>query len=389
MPTTIIGAGLAGLTLALALARQGLAATLLEAAPTLSEAGAGIQLSPNATRRLRQLDLLEAIESIAVRPSHLRIRRARDGADLAVMPLGTDAETRYGAPFLLVHRADLQAILLAAVQAHSDLVVETGVRIDDVALQGDGVTLGEAGGGRRVADGLVGADGIHSRVRGLTMPEAAPLVASGRLAWRSLVPAAAAPPHARVAASNLWLGSGAHLVHYPVRGGHLVNVVAITGDATRLSAEANDWAAAGDPARIARAFAAWSEDARAVIAAAPDWRVWPLYDRVPMRSWSRGPVTLVGDAAHPMLPFLAQGAAQAIEDAAALAGALGTHQSFNKAATAYEHARWAKASRVQRESRRQAHIYHLRPPASLVRDAAFRLLGPARMLARYDWLYGT
>lgn len=389
MRITIAGAGIAGLTLALALARQGLAATLLEAAPALSEAGAGVQLSPNATRVLRELGLLDAIAAMAVRPAQVRIRRARDGADLAVMPLGNSAEARYRAPFLLVHRADLQAVLLNAVRAERRLTLETGVRIDEVAIWADGVMLREGGGGQRTADGLVGADGIRSRVRRLIAPEEGPPVSSGRLAWRSLVPAGAAPPHARLPASNLWLGPGAHLVHYPVRGGRLVNVVAITGDGPGQGTDAGEGAAVGDPARLARAFAAWSEDARALVAAAPDWRVWPLCDRAPLRPWSRGPVTLVGDAAHPMLPFLAQGAAQAIEDAAALADALGRHRSFAEAATAYERARWNKASRVQRQSRHQGRIYHLGAPASLARDAAFGLLGPARMLARYDWLYGA
>lgn len=387
MRIAIAGAGIAGLTLALALARQGFAATLLEAAPALSEAGAGVQLSPNATRVLGALGLLEAVAALATRPAHVRIRRARDGADLAVMPLGEEAEARYDAPFLLIHRADLQAVLLDAVRSQGGLTLETGVKLEVVELGGDDVVLRTSAGGPRHVDGLVGADGIHSRVRGLVAPEEAPLVPSGRIAWRSVVPADAAPPHARLSASNLWLGPGAHLVHYPVRGGRLVNVVAITSEASRQVTEASDWAAFGDPTRLARAFAGWSEDARALIAAAPDWRVWPLCDRAPMKPWSRGPVTLVGDAAHPMLPFLAQGAAQAIEDAAALAGALPRHPSFAEAALVYEHARWGKASRVQRDSRRQARIYHLRAPASLARDTAFRLLGPARMLARYDWLY--
>lgn len=389
MRIAIAGAGIAGLTLALALARRGFEARLLEAAPVLSEAGAGVQLSPNATRRLRELGLLEAVAAQAVRPAHVRIRRARDGTDLAVMPLGDGAERRYRAPFLLVHRADLQAALVDAVQAESRIALETGVRIAGVEVTADGLLIRDEDGAQRLVDGLVGADGIHSRVRALVAPAGDPLLASGRTAWRSLVPAEAAPPHARAAASNLWLGPGAHLVHYPVRAGRLVNVVAIVGDGAGDPAGASDWAAAGDPARLAGAFASWSEDARALLAAAPAWRVWPLCDRAPLPRWSRGAVTLAGDAAHPMLPFLAQGAAQAIEDAAALAEALHAHRSFPEAAGAYERSRRDKAARVQRDSRRQASIYHLGAPAALARDTAFRLLGPARMLSRYDWLYGT
>lgn len=386
MRLAIAGAGIAGLTLALAVARRGFDATLLEATPALSEAGAGVQLSPNATRRLHELGLLEAVAALAVRPAHVRIRRARDGADLAIMPLGDSAERRYRAPFLLIHRADLQAVLLKAVQAESRLVLNTGVPIEAIDVTPDGVALR---GASLVVDGLVGADGLHSQVRRLIAPAGDPLVFSGRIAWRSLVPAEAAPPHARVAASNLWLGPGAHLVHYPVRGGSLVNVVAIVRGGAQEAAGASDWAATGNPARLAGTFASWSREARALLASAPEWRTWPLCDRAPLSRWSSGAVTLVGDAAHPMLPFLAQGAAQAIEDAAALADALLAHRSFPEAADAYERSRRDKAARVQRDSRRQASIYHLGAPAALVRDAAFRLLGPGRMLSRYDWLYGT
>ena len=374
MRIAIAGAGIAGLTLALALARRGFEARLLEAAPVLSEAGAGVQLSPNATRRLRELGLLEAVAAQAVRPAHVRIRRARDGTDLAVMPLGDGAERRYRAPFLLVHRADLQAALVDAVQAESRIALETGVRIAGVEVTADGLLIRDEDGAQRLVDGLVGADGIHSRVRALVAPAGDPLLASGRTAWRSLVPAEAAPPPARAAARTLWLGPGAPLVPYPVRAGRLVNVVAIVGEETAgvlrlvLVGDADERQAS--PREL--------QQCRGLLAA-----------RATPRGEARGAVTLAGDAAHPMLPFLAQGAAQAIEDAAALAEALHAHRSFPEAAGAYERSRRDKAARVQRDSRRQASIYHLGAPAALARDTAFRLLGPARMLSRYDWLYGT
>ncbi len=387
MRVAVAGAGIAGLTAALALARHGVAVRLLDAAASLGEAGAGVQLSPNATRVLRELGLLDAIMATAVRPERVRIRDAR-GNDLATLPLG-DAEERYGAPFLVAHRADLQAALLAAVRASPGIALSTGAGVDQVAIKADAVDLATDTGERIEADGLVGADGLRSRVRHAIIPNArTQLRFSGRMAWRALVPATAAPPDARASVSNLWLGPGAHLVHYPVRGGALINVVAIVGGHARESEGADPWSAPGEAGEVAHAFARWAPQARALLAAAPDWRGWPLYDHPPLTRWSRGPATLVGDAAHAMLPFLAQGAAQAIEDGWAIGQAGGRYPRFAEAAAAYQRARKPTVDRVQRESARQAAIYHLPWPASSARDAAFRLLGPARMLARYDWLYG-
>lgn len=383
----VAGGGIAGLATALALAGTGVTVTVLEAAATLSEAGAGIQLSPNATRILRRLGLLERVAARSVRPERVRIRRGRDGADLAAIPLGASAEARYGAPFLVVHRADLQAVLLDAVRAEPRITLVTGAPVTAVVADPAGVAV-TAGGASLRMHGLVGADGLHSRVRRLLAPEGDPLRFSGRTAWRSLVPAAHAPIQARLPASTLWLGTGAHLVHYPVRDGTLINVVAILQDRWSRIPEADDWAIPGEPDRLLHAFASWAEEARALLRAAPGWRVWPLMERQPLACWSRGRVTLVGDAAHPMLPFLAQGAAQAIEDAGALAVAVAAAPDFAAAAAAYDRARRPKATRVQTQSTRQGAVYHLGRPAALARDAVFRMLGPARLRARYDWLYG-
>ncbi len=393
MKVAVIGAGLGGLTAALALARQGCRVELIERSPLLSEAGAGVQLSPNATRVLRSLGLLERIEAEAVKVGRVRIRRSSDGHEIAQVPLGAVAEGRYGAPFLVAHRADVQAILLAAIRSESGVMLRLGERLvayeasdGDVRLTVQGATE------RRTlrADGLVGADGLRSAVRARLVEDRGDQPRfSGRLAWRSLVPAGDAPEEARQAVSNLWLGPKAHLVHYPVRGGALINVVAILGSTGPREAAIDGWSVPGDPDRIRAAFRRWSPAARRLIEAAPDWRVWPLFERPALKRWSDGPVTLVGDAAHPMLPFLAQGAAQAIQDGGALAAAVGAASDFAGGAAAFERVRRPLATRVQRESRRQDTLYHLAGPLAAGRDAVLKWLGPDRMLARYDWLYGA
>jgi salicylate hydroxylase len=186
---------------------------------------------------------------------------------------------------------------------------------------------------------------------------------------------------------NLWLGGRAHLVHYPVRGGADVNVVAIAEDSAVGRDSANFWNETRDQAILQQSFRRWHDTARALFAARTDWRTWPLFDRPPVERWSAGRVTLAGDAAHPMLPFLAQGAAQAIEDAAALENALASSSDIPAAFAAYEQARRARAQGIQKASRRQGGIYHMSEPAALARDIVMRVLGPRRMLARQDWIY--
>jgi salicylate hydroxylase len=243
------------------------------------------------------------------------------------------------------------------------------------------------------AECLIGADGVRSFVRARDAalrgrPDDLPKRAH-YVAWRTLVPAASVAADMRQPESSLWLGPGAHLVHYPLRGGSLINVVAVVDAKQQLDDKADLWSQAGDPAWIAARFARWVPQIRALIAAATDWRIWPLVERAARPSWSNGRIALLGDAAHAMLPFLAQGAAQAIEDAAALAATLAPDADVVGGLAAYSAARAARAARVQSESRRQARRYHLGAPASLVRDMVLRGLGTARLTARYDWLYGA
>ena len=383
----IVGAGIGGLAAALSLARAGCRITVFEKVAALAEVGAGLQLSPNAAAVLRRLDVLDAVERQAVRLSAVRIGRGRDGAVLARLPLGQVAEERFGAPFLVTRRADLHDALLGAAAAHRDVLIETGHAVSGWSQAGAAIRI-ELGSSRSVTvDGVVGADGLHSVVRGQLHPT--DRAAYGRrTAWRATVEAAALPGPFSEPCSNLWLGPKAHLVHYPVAAGRLVNIVAALDEPEENAALRGSWSSPGDPAEIAARFAAWAGPLRDLIAAAPTWRVWPLADRMPIDRWSCGPVTLLGDAAHPMLPFLAQGAAQALEDAEAIGEAVRRHgQDLARAFEDYEARRRARTARVQAQSRRQAGLYHLGGPAAAVRDFVLARTPGRRLLDRYNWLY--
>lgn len=382
----IAGAGIGGLCTSLCLARGGWRVSLYEKAKVLEETGAGLQLSPNASAILGRLGVIERLARFALRPKAIRIRRARDGATLAVMPLD-DAERRWGAPYLVVHRADLQRALLAAIARESSIRLQTGAAVAGFASGENFVAIAVEQGVVRLkaaGDCLIGADGVRSFVRQRLGADSARF--SGRTAWRATVDAARVPAELRRDETTLWLGRKAHLVHYPLRGGAIINVVAIV-DEEFWPDGADFWSSPGDRSFLGARFLGWDETARELLHAAPDWRKWPLFDCKPIASWVAGRVALMGDAAHPMLPFLAQGAAQTIEDASVLGDVLARGQNIEASLCAYLEARHARATRVQRESRRQAAIYHLAGPAALLRDMALRALGPQKMLARYDWLY--
>ncbi len=387
-PVLIAGAGIGGLTAALAIARQGRPVILFDQAERLEEAGAGIQLSPNATRVLIALGLADRIKPAVVVPEAVRLRAGGSGHDIAIMPLGTEVARRHGAPYWVVHRADLQSALLAAVEIHSGITLKLGARIDGFALGPQGVT---AEASRREETGahhgraLIGADGLWSRLRESLGAGTRPSFA-GRTAWRALAPSDALPPSLRGQEVNLWIGRGGHLVHYPVRAGTTVNIVAVTSD----DWQSTHWSTAADRDEVLARFPPhlWAGEARELLATPQRWQKWALYDRAPSSNWGRGPVTLLGDAAHPMLPFLAQGAAMAIEDAFALAAALARFADDPaRALRDYERQRQPRTARVQRAARRNDFIYHLGGPAARVRNAALAALGGRRLLAQYDWIY--
>jgi salicylate hydroxylase len=384
----IAGAGIGGLTAALALAARGFRVALFDKAARLEETGAGIQLSPNATRVLDGLGLRERLLASVVAPDAVVIRTAH-GAEVARLPLGPAAEQRYGAPYWMIHRGDLQAALLGAALAHPGITLTLGAAVDDCAATAGGVTVQVLRGEileEIAAAALIGADGLWSRVRALT-GETDPARFARRTAWRALVLADAVAPAFRAPAIHLWLGHGSHLVHYPVKAGAMINIVAIAADAQ----PSHGWSTAAMPDEVLTRFSseAWARPARDLLALPERWLKWPLYDRPPRPHRGRGAVTLLGDAAHPMLPFLAQGAAMAIEDAAVLAASLAaTPDDAPAALRRYERARAARTAKVQRAARRNDTVYHLPWPASVARDLAMGAMGNDRLLAQFDWIYG-
>jgi salicylate hydroxylase len=383
----IAGAGIGGLAAALALARRGIDVTLFEQAERLEDFGAGIQLAPNATRLLNELELAPRLGPAIVAPAAIRLRAARSGRDIAIMPLAPLTE-RCGAPYWVIHRADLQAALREAVAGCPRVTLMLGAKVDGFAVDDEEVRVKIRRGTAQseyAGSVLIGADGLWSSLRA-RLGDPSPPRFAGRTAWRALMPAAGLPARFRVPEVTLWLGSGGHLVHYPIRGGAAVNIVAVA----RESCETATWntAAARDDVLARFPSSYWAADARELLAAPGLWQKWSLYDRPASRTLGRGPVTLLGDAAHPMLPFLAQGAAMAIEDAAVLAGEL-THAPDRpqQALRAYEAARQARIARVLRASRRNDRLYHFGWPADAIRNAVLRRLGGAALLAQYDWIF--
>ena len=385
----IVGAGIGGLTAAIALARKGLEVALFERAEALEEIGAGLQATPNATRVLARLGVLQTVEAHALAPRAIRIIRGRDGAELARLQL--NATARWGAPYLVLHRADLQRALLECAAREKSVALALGAEVAGFKEDAMGVTLGLRRGSIRLAESgdlLIGADGLRSIVRErLGLGARGEARFSGRVAFRAAVEASIAPARACEPDISLELGARAHLVHYPLRGGALVNIVAVIESDWRGAPEDDPWDGEADQAALFAAFASWSKEARRLIEAARGWRAWPLYDRAPLTTMAVGRVALIGDAAHPMLPFLAQGAAQAIEDAGALAECLAAASEIPAALAAYSKRRLARVVRVQQAAADQARLYHLAGAAALIRDLGMRALGPERLLQRYDWIY--
>lgn len=384
----VAGAGIAGLTAAIALARAGLRATVLEQASKLEEAGAGIQLGPNATRVLIELGLAGRLRPFVMAPQAIRVMAGGSGREIVRIPLGAEVERRHGAPYWTIHRGDLQAALAAAAAAEQDVTLKLGLKVEDFAGHVKGITVLARGASHTLDErgiALIGADGIWSTVAARLPGQREPRFAN-RTAWRALVPAERVPEEFRAPLVQLWLGLDAHLVHYPVKSGRLINIVGIVHD----DFNKHGWSAAAHRDEILRHFArwSWSETARALVALPERWLKWALYHRRHPFRGGDGAVTLIGDAAHPMLPFLAQGAGMAIEDAAVLAHFLGHFRDDPAdALRGYEGARRHRTDRAQAMSRKQGRIYGLSGPEALLRNLAMRAMGGEKLLARQDWLY--
>lgn len=393
----VCGAGIAGLAAALACGRADRPVRVIERAGAFGEVGAGIQIGPNVTRILHAWGLERALAQMAAFPDRLQVRSAVSGRELAAMELGDAMRQRYGAPYATVHRADLHRLLLEAVRAHGGAQLELDSALLDFVQSPDaGVTVSVAGGRQLRAGVLLGADGLWSQVRHRLLGDgdAQP---TGHLAYRALLRQSELPAALRSRQVTAWLGPRLHVVQYPVRGGDWLNLVVVVHGAPDWLRAANatpgqlaNWNQQADPAQLRAALGTVAPSLQALVDAVPAWRLWILCDRAPMTGpgeHARGCVALLGDAAHPMRPYLAQGAGMAIEDAHAVAAALADPARPVAVALAeFARLRWPRNRRVQQRSRRNGQVFHARGPLRWGRDAALGLLG-ARLL-ELRWLYG-
>ena len=385
LQVALVGGGIGGVAAALFLQRAGIQATVYEQASELRETGAGIVVPPNMVRLLDELGLSAGLRRVAVQlDAAWEFRRWQDGRVLFVQPMGEACLQLYGAHCYVAHRADLLALLQQALPV-AQLKLDHRCAGHHATAQGVQITFTHRTGGQSVvqADVLVGADGIHSVIRPAVAPHEDARF-SGLCAFRCLVPADQAPAMALRPVQTLWLGPGRHLVHYPISAGRLVNIVAIVpaGDW-----RAESWTEPGSVADMQAAFAGWAPPVQQLLAAATDTRRWARVDRSPLPRWSAGRVTLLGDAAHAMLPFFAQGAAQAVEDAAVLADCLKGvgPDAVPQALQRFEARRLPRASQVQLMSRGREIRNHLPDgPEQQARDETFAQGDPLRQSA---WLY--
>lgn len=386
LPFLVAGAGIGGLSAAIAFARSGLPVVVFEKSEKFSTHGAGIQLGPNATRILREWGVLDRLGDKAIVSNGILIGDGLTGNPLNTVPFGVEAEERFGAPFMLVHRSDLHAALLKTARASKTVTLKTGCALDGFKQDPEAELQVRANEKFITGRGLICADGLWSVLRERIDPEAR-LQDTRRTAWRTLVEAKSVPEAIREPWTRLWLSPGAHLVHYPVSGGDKINVVAVIDD--RGSQVAEGWNREADPSVLEAVFEPWNAHISELVRLGRHWRCWSLYSMPPLRTWTQERVCLLGDAAHPTVPFLAQGAAMAIEDAAMLAPILAAAGGdVAGAMKRYEIDRIERTARTAFESRKMGNIYHMGGIGRHVRDFILRMRKPESLLKRYDWLYG-
>ena len=384
MKVLIAGGGIGGITAALCLLEAGHDVTVFERNLALTTVGAGIQISPNGVKVFERLGLKSELDAIAFRPQALEMRLGRSGMKLFSIPMREEAVRRYGAPYYHIHRADLLSILSNTLPTRA---LHLGKEIASLTQSGDAVTVTFADGSKAWGDLLIGADGIHSSVREQLFGPDAPRF-TGKFAWRLVVPASSLPENLIPPTACIWVGPGRHAVTYYLRRGELINFVGVV---ERSGWQNESGTERGDIKDLAADFALWSNPITSLIAQASEAHRWALFDRAPLAHWSQGRVTLLGDACHPMLPFLAQGAVMAIEDAWVLSRKLKSNKEIAAALTAYEADRKPRTTRAQRGARRQTGIYHKQGVmAQLATYGPMWLaarVAPGIVHARQDWLY--
>lgn len=381
MNILIAGGGIGGLGAALALAQRGHAVQVFERTAAFREIGAGIQLGPNVFKMFDRLGVRDAMLELAAIPKALVMRCALQGHEITRVPLGAGFQARFGQPYAVIHRGDMHGVLLRACMAHPAITLTTGRAARDYSRIGNQVALYFEDGSSERGDLVIGADGLWSRIRTAMLGAEKPVI-SGHIAYRAVLPMAEVPGGIPRDEVLLHAGPRLHLVHYPLRRGELMNLVAVFH-----SAEYSEgWDQAGDPALLARHFARTRPELRAILEKIDTWKYWVLCDREPKRGWQDGGAVLLGDAAHPMLQYLAQGANMALEDALCLADMLDA-LPLREALPAYENARVLRTGRVQSMARIYGEIYHAADVRAELRDAMLMGRAPEAAWEGMAWLY--
>ncbi|WP_439595419.1 3-hydroxybenzoate 6-monooxygenase [Falsiroseomonas sp.] len=384
-PILVAGGGIGGLATALALSRQGFAVTVLEKAAAMGEVGAGIQLGPNAFHVFDELGLGETARAMAIHVDRLRLMDALTAEEICHIDLGAAFRARFGAPYAVIHRGDLHAVFLAGCRAGDAISLRTSAEVVGYEQESSGVVALLADGTRLRGRALIGADGLWSKVRRQLVGDGAPRV-SGHTTYRSVIPTEQMPESLRWNAATLWAGPKCHIVHYPLQGWASFNlVVTYHNDAPEP--------VAGKPVAAEEVFAGFAHVhplAQSIIRQGRDWKLWVLCDRDPVAKWVEGRVALLGDAAHPTLQYLAQGACMAMEDAVCLARMLRAHDGdVAPALAAYRDARLLRTARVQLQSRAVGdHVYHPAGPHAALRNSIMAAKTQAEWQDTLAWLYG-
>lgn len=380
LPYLVAGGGIAGLAAALALSGLGPAVRLFEQAKAFEEVGAGLQMSPNGVRALQALGAWEAVEPFCVIPSEIHVRDGVSGRPIQRIRLGKGFEENFGAPYRVAHRADLLNGLLTTVRQRPGIALHTGHRIEGTENGARGSNLILGGGGRVDGRAVIAADGIRSGLREAVCGRIEP-VHRGQTIFRALVPLQSVPPEIEADCVTLWLCPGGHVVHYPVSNWRNFNIVASADSARRIPG----WSEQARTRDVLPFFTTACDDLLNLINAVPNWLAWEAADLPELPRWSKGSIVLVGDAAHATLPYLAQGAVMALEDACVLRNELKTGGDAPFAR--FEAARRDRTAAIQQQSRGMTRIYHARGPVALARNLGLRLGGSRALLNRTRWIY--
>lgn len=384
LPFLIVGGGIGGIAAALALGRKGFTAHLFEQATEFGEVGAGIQLGPNVFRAFEKLGLKDAILHDVWMPDNLVMRDALNGETITSIPVGAGFREVFHNPYAVIHRADLHQTMMAAATAQAGVTMHAGVKMESFEDHGDRVVIRMSDGAEHEGRALIGCDGLWSKVREGVVGDGKPIV-SGHIAYRAVLKREEVPEDLWSGDVTLWAGPKTHLVHYPLRRGELFNLVAVFHSDRYVEG----WNAFGDTEELNRRFKGERPEVLRLLERIETWRMWVLCDREPVRNWTRGLVTLLGDAAHPMLQYLAQGACMATEDAVRLADEVAaTPDDLNAAFIRYQEARYLRTGRVQTMARIYGDLYHAMDVKAELRNMMLASRSGEQAWAGMQWLYG-